>query len=134
MKAWHRVPRRQTTIPLHDLAAWYRAVMELGKETMRDYLLLILFTGLRRTEAARLRWSNVDLKAQTLLVPGEETKNHQPHLLLLSDYVLGLLQARPRRSEYVFPDPRPSWLPRRAQARHGAWLRGHPASSSPCTT
>ncbi|HEY9867810.1 MAG TPA: tyrosine-type recombinase/integrase [Candidatus Obscuribacterales bacterium] len=68
-------------------------------------VLLILFTGLRRTEAARLRWSNVDLKARTLLIPSEETKNHQRHPLPLSDYLLERLQARPRLSEYVFPVP-----------------------------
>ena len=31
---------------------------------LRDYLLLVLFTGLRKNEAAQLKWSDIDLKAQ----------------------------------------------------------------------
>lgn len=102
-RAWHRIPRRQTTIPLYDLEKWYGAVMQLDNPIMRDYLQLMLFTGLRKSEAAQLRWENVDLKAKTLLIPGEVTKNHKPHLLPLTDFLVDLLEARQRTSEYVFP-------------------------------
>lgn len=101
-KSWHRIPRRQTTIAMHDLKKWYRAVLALQNPTMRDYILLVLFTGLRRNEAAQLKWENVDLNAQTLLVPAELSKNHQPHLLPLSDFVVTLLDGRARDGIYVF--------------------------------
>lgn len=72
-------------------------------ETLHDYLLLVLFTGLRRNEAAQLKWSDIDLKAKTLTVP--DTKNHQPHTLPLSDFLSDLLVRRQQRaaSECVFP-------------------------------
>lgn len=37
----------------------------IENETLRDYLLLVLLTGLRREEAATLKWENVDLAAKT---------------------------------------------------------------------
>ncbi|MDC8445748.1 MAG: tyrosine-type recombinase/integrase [Nitrosomonas sp.] len=77
-------------------------VASQNRETIRDYLLLVLFTGLRREEAARMTWNNVDLKARTLKVT--DTKNHQDHTLPLSDFLFDLLQQRKNNAinEYVF--------------------------------
>lgn len=102
-RAWYRVARRQTVIKPHELAAWYQAVMALESELVRDYLLLALFTGLRRQEVARLTWDRVDLKARTLTVV--DTKNRDPHTLPLSAYLFGMLTARraAAHSDYVFP-------------------------------
>jgi integrase len=44
---------------------------------MKGYLLLALFTGLRKEEAARLTWENVDFLDETSIV--HDTKNHQDH-------------------------------------------------------
>lgn len=101
-RAWYRIERRQTFIKAHELAAWYAGVMQLQNETLRDYLLLILFTGLRRQEAAKLKWEHVDLLAKTLTVL--DTKNHQDHVLPLSDYLHDLLAKRKQNAvnDYVF--------------------------------
>ena len=102
-RAWYRIERRQTYIKSHELPAWYQGVIKLEKTTLRDYLLLSLFTGLRRNEAATLKWSDIDLKAKTLTIL--DTKNRQPHTLPLSDFLDGLLTRRHQNpsSEYVFP-------------------------------
>jgi integrase len=104
-RAWYRVKTRQTYIKPHELTAWYQAVLELQNETLRDYLLLLLMTGLRRQEAAQLKWDHIDFKAKTLVV--HDTKNHQPHNLPLSDYLYEFLQKRKDSvvddSVYVFP-------------------------------
>jgi integrase len=70
---------------------------------LRDYFLLIIFTGLRREEAASLTWNQVDLKAKTLTIV--DTKNHFPHVLPLSDFLFNLFTIRKNHavSEYVFP-------------------------------
>ncbi len=101
-RAWYRVERRQTFIKAHELAPWYAGVQRLENETLRDYLLLIILTGLRRQEAATLRWDQVDLKAKTLTVL--DTKNHESHTLPLSNYLYELLLSRSqkRSNEYVF--------------------------------
>jgi integrase len=68
-RSWYRVPRRRTVIKNHQLPAWYRGVEALRDptapdtaHTVADYLLLLLFTGLRRQEAVQLRWEHIDLK------------------------------------------------------------------------
>jgi integrase len=109
-KAWYRVARRKTVIKPHELAPWYEAVIKIKndpsgakRETVRDYLLLLLFTGLRRQEAATLRRANVDLKAKTLTVL--DTKNHEDHTLPLSDFLCSLMASRLAaiNGDYVFP-------------------------------
>ncbi len=102
-RAWYRIERRQTFIKSHELAPWYEALDQLLNKTLRDYLLLIMLTGLRRQEAASLKWDQVDLTGKTLTVL--DTKNHDPHTLPLSDYLYELLKFRKQQqtNEYVFP-------------------------------
>ncbi|GAB0058093.1 Prophage integrase IntS [Candidatus Magnetaquicoccaceae bacterium FCR-1] len=105
VRSWFRETRRQTLIKSHDLPAWYAAVMRLENTILRDYLLLLIFTGLRREEGARLRWAHVDLAGKTLTIP--DTKNHEPHTLPLSEFLFELLSRRRRAAsesaEFVFP-------------------------------
>lgn len=102
-RAWYRVDRRQTYVKPHELPDWYNAVSALANETLRDYLLLLLFTGLRRQEAAKLQWKQVDLAAKTIRII--DTKNNQEHTLPLPDYLYELLKRRQQNAtnEYVFP-------------------------------
>jgi integrase len=104
-RAWYRIERRQTFIKSHELAAWYKGVTQLQNQILRDYLLLLLLTGLRRQEAAKLKWKDVDLKAKTLTII--DTKNHQAHNLPLSDYLYRLLEQRKQTAtnDCVFPGP-----------------------------
>jgi integrase len=73
-----------------------------------DYLELLVLTGLRRREGARLRWTDIDLKGRTLIV--RDTKNHEDHTLPLSDRLLDMFKRRykfadglPKPTGYVFP-------------------------------
>lgn len=103
-RAWFRERRRHTVIQIHQLPIWYAAVNELENRDARDFLLLLLFSGMRRSEGLRLRWADIDLQACTLLVP--ETKNHEPLRLPLSDFLRQLLAERrilTGPTEYVFP-------------------------------
>lgn len=102
-RAWYRVERRQIYIKSHELSVWYQSVDNLKNETLRDYLLFLLFTGLRRQEAAKLKWDQIDLKAKTLTII--DTKNHLQHTLPLSDYLYHLLLLRKKSAinQYVFP-------------------------------
>ena len=104
VRAWYRQTRRTSVVKLHELPAWHAAVMDLENELARDYLRLLLFTGMRRSEALRLRWRDVDLRERTLHVP--DTKNHEPLTLPLSDFLVQLFQVRHQSSgdcEFVFP-------------------------------
>ncbi len=107
IKAWNKIPRRQTVIHSRDLAKWYQAVNRLQSDTARDFMLLLLFTGLRRGEAATLTWKQVDLDLQTLTISSEAAKNSREHRLPLTDFLTRLLSTRrdkyAEQSEYVFP-------------------------------
>ncbi len=113
-KLWNRVERRKNYIKPHQLKPWWDAVWSLrvdptdlnsrNAETVRDYFLLLLFTGLRREEALNLRWDiNIDLDAKTLTA--FDTKNRDDHTLPLSDFLYNLLLRRKAnaKSEWVFP-------------------------------
>lgn len=104
-RAWHREQRRQTVITAHDLPFWWDAVMA-EPEYSRDFLLLALFTGMRRGELMKLRWEHVDLNTRTLHIP--TTKNGDPLNLPLSTFLAELLTERREKvgdSPWVFPGP-----------------------------
>lgn len=101
-RAWYRIERRQTFIKSHELAVWYQAVNQVQNPTLRDYLLLILFSGLRRQEAATLKWDQIDMIARTMKIL--DTKNHEPHTLPLPDFLYEILKQRKQNqiNDYVF--------------------------------
>jgi integrase len=104
-RAWNQERRRRSVIPMHGLPKWWRAVHQ-EEDHVRDFLLIALFTGMRRSEIARLRWENIDLEGKTLAVP--RTKNGDPLELPLSDFLFELLLARREAepdAEWVFPGP-----------------------------
>lgn len=104
-RAWHREQRRQTVVTAQDLPMWWKAVMA-EPEYSRDFLLMALFTGMRRGELMALRWDNVDLTARTLHLP--KTKNGDPLNLPLSTFLVDLLTGRKKDasgSPFVFPGP-----------------------------
>jgi integrase len=67
-RAWFRIDRRETLIKPHQLRPWMDAVLGLDNGLARDYLQLVLLTGLRRSEALGLQWEDVDLLGRTLTV------------------------------------------------------------------
>ncbi|MGD9152167.1 MAG: integrase arm-type DNA-binding domain-containing protein [Gammaproteobacteria bacterium] len=109
-RAWYKVKRRDTVIKEHELAAWHDALANVQPEriinrieTIKDYLLLLLFTGLRRAEAAKLTWDRVDLIGKTITII--DTKNSRNHVLPLSNFLFDLLNKRKEtsNSDFVFP-------------------------------
>ena len=103
-RQWYKVQRKQTIIKPHQLPAWFRVVMNLKNEMARDYLLLLLLTGCRKTEALTLEVSQIDLQAKTLAFM--DPKNSEPLILPLPKYLLKALKARIEKlgkSKYLFP-------------------------------
>jgi integrase len=82
-RAWFRIDRRETLIQPRQLRPWMDAVLGLSNPLARDYLQLVLLTGLRRSEALGLKWEDVDLLGRTLTV--KDTKNHRDHTLALAE-------------------------------------------------
>lgn len=109
-RAWQKVARRRNHIDKPDLPAWFNAVTEIKKFSKNsqttaicDYLLFILFTGLRRGEAEKLQWKQIDFKKRIFTII--DTKNSEPLTLPLPDFIYDLLEKRKEEScsDFVFP-------------------------------
>jgi integrase len=132
-RIWHDQKPSRKVIKLAALKAWWDAVQQLQEvdtpradggrftaggtslnsnvDAARDFLAFLLLTGLRRNEAATLKWETVDLPAKMLTIT--KTKNYEAHVLPLSDYLYDMLMRRhaaiPKgekgtlRASYVFP-------------------------------
>jgi integrase len=113
---WFKEFRRtDSAIPATGLADWYKGIMQIGNPIRRDYLRLVLYTGLRRTNAAEMRWEHVDLDAGIVLIP--KPKSGRPFALPLSGYLLDLLRARKAENELLYPS-RP-WVFPSASSKSG---------------
>lgn len=117
-RLWHDIAPKREVIGIAGLKPWWKAVKALKTEatydnadSVRDWLIFLLLTGLRSNEAATLRWETVDLRSKLFVIA--ITKNREPHALPLSDYLYAMLKRRhaamlrakddPKRAEYVFP-------------------------------
>ncbi|MBX9948470.1 MAG: tyrosine-type recombinase/integrase, partial [Candidatus Obscuribacterales bacterium] len=111
LRLWNRVSRRQTIINTCDLAKWWQAVQSLDKQGHslgRDVLVVLLLTGMRKAEAARLRWGDIDFSNDSILI--RDTKNGTDHQIPMGKYLRDFLWNRRLAQrhnnaacEYVFP-------------------------------
>jgi len=63
---------------------------------------LLLLTGQRRSEVSGMRWDELDLDRRVWLIPGERTKNGEPHEVPLSAPSLEIVNSLPKiKGRYV---------------------------------
>jgi integrase len=79
-----------------ELACVWRASGddEFGKITK-----LLMLTGARRQEIGGLRWSEIDVEAGTMTIPGERTKNHRTLELKLPPQAMKIIASVPRMED-----------------------------------
>lgn len=106
-RQWYDEPRRTRMVRAEDLPKFYGAVCSLQNAVARDYILLLLFTGFRRGEAATLRWDDIDLTERVIRLSAPHTKAGRKLDLPMSDLVRDLLVARRAigNAGFVFPGP-----------------------------
>ena len=103
-KQWHPVHARTRHVNGDAMPVFYQGVMELESTVGRDYILLLLFTGLRRREAASLQWADVDFTNRIIRLAGVKTKSGRKLDLPMTDLLHDLLVARRSvGSAFVFP-------------------------------
>jgi integrase len=111
----YKVKRKKTNIPQSEFAAWFDAVMTFGSmvgydnaAAIRDLVLLLVFTGLRISEARPLEWRYVNLTGATVFVDIEkervqiaprsfllvDTKNREVVQVPMSGFVFELFERR----------------------------------------
>lgn len=134
-RSWYEINRRQTLIRAHDLEAWFLAAMSLKSEaggeqaeTIRDYLIFLLLTGLRREEGAKLQWKQIDFVGRTLTIT--DTKNKAPHTLPLSDHLHSMLKVRKAYSDSIYAGDDAKNNPARNYVFPGTGKNGHIINAS----
>ena len=87
----------------------------------RDFCLMLLFTGARRGNVATMAWSEIDMGKAVWYLPGKQTKNGRPMVVVLPEPAMAVLQSRREADpdgKWVFPskttdgpteDPRGAW-------------------------
>jgi integrase len=100
---WNKIERRQTVIAPKELPILFNSIQKINNPIFRDYLLLLMFTGARRTEMACLKWENVDMEDRTFTLT--ITKTGKPLTLPMSDFIYESFNRRftARENEFVFP-------------------------------
>jgi integrase len=86
----------------------------LGDDQLGDIVRLLILTAQRREEIGGLRWDEIDLERDLIVLGPERTKNKRQHELPLSSAARAILERQPRRKgrDLVFgygPGPFSGW-------------------------
>jgi integrase len=93
-ESWFPIAPRTRMVKPDQLPAFYRALEGLENQIVADFLRLLLFTGMRRNEAAALRWDEVDFSERVIRLPAARSKNKRALDLPMTSFVRDLLVAR----------------------------------------
>jgi integrase len=107
-RQWYPQHPTERIVRTEELPKFFAAVNAMENPVARDYVLLMLFTGMRRTEAATLKWTDIDLGERVIRVPAASTKAGRKLDLPMSDFVRDMLVARRAigDAKFVFPAAR----------------------------
>jgi len=106
----NREQARDRFIQGDEFSKFFKAVMEEPNETARDYFLLSLFCGQRKSNMLAMRWDEIDFSNRTWRIP--DTKNGEPQTVGLTEPALQILNRRKKQAAHqkikptwVFPSP-----------------------------
>jgi len=102
IEMFHEEKRGRFTQP-DELPRLFKELQTEKNLDLRDFVLLALTTGARRSNLLAMRWEQLDLTSGLWTIP--EPKNREPYIIPLVTEAVALLKARRRRvtSEWVFP-------------------------------
>ncbi len=93
---------RDRFIQSDELPRFFQALSEEPNETIRDYVLISLLTGARRSNVCSMKWQDINFERAEWRI--EATKNDTPQTVTLSPEAIEVLQTRKSDdSEFVFP-------------------------------
>lgn len=109
---------RERFLQADELPRFFSALAEEENESARDYILLSLLTGARKSNVLAMRWDQINLEVGLWIIP--KTKNGSSHTIPVVQQALEILKNRYENkiSEWVFPsnsksghleDPKKAW-------------------------
>lgn len=95
-------------------------------QTLNDAFIVMVLTAQRCGEVCRMQWRDVDLATGWWTIPGDVSKNHDPHRVPLTAPVLEVLQRRRFGADdrYVFSNHRHTCVSARAKKAASTLSRG----------
>lgn len=100
----NEVHSRERYLLPDEVERFFEALANVPKVTTRDFILMSLLTGARRSNTAAMRWDQIDWNHRTWTIPGSQSKNKKPMHLPLTDAAIEILERRKDNgSEWVFP-------------------------------
>ncbi len=94
---------RDRFLQADELPRFFEALVNDPNELIRDYILISLLTGARRSNVLAMRWDEIDFIRREWRIPN--TKNQTPQTITLTDEAITVLKNRhsSAKSHYVFP-------------------------------
>ncbi len=111
---------RDRFIQPNELPCLMRALQSEENEVARDFIIMALYTGARKTNVLQMRWEQIDFTRNIWRIP--ETKNGEPQDVILIPQAIEVLKNRKLHgaiSPWVFPsdskaghlaDPKKAWI------------------------
>jgi integrase len=104
---FHEPEPPRSAIPVAKLPAWATVVKALANGVNRDCLLFLLYSGLRKSSATHLRWSDVDLEKRIAHIA--VTKGDKPFDLPMSVQMVNLIASREKERALYATESKSAW-------------------------
>lgn len=105
------LPKNKTrtgALEKEQLKSWFSEMRKIKNPVIAAFAQMLLITGARRGELEHLKWEDVDFQWHSLTIRDKATtkgKDIGTRVIPLTQYANTLLQAIPRRNEWVFSSP-----------------------------
>ncbi len=112
---------RKRILELEEMPSFFRALEIDPSRTVKDFVLVALFTSVRKSNILAMKWEDLKLNSEIPTWNIKETKNGDSLTVALTPILVELLKARKKltgQSPYVFPgdgadgyfkEPKKSW-------------------------
>ncbi len=87
-----KVVTRDRFLQADEMPRFFSALAEEPSIAMRDYILLAILTGARRSNVFEMQWDEINLSEGTWRIP--DTKNGEPQTVTLCPEAVAILEAR----------------------------------------
>ncbi len=95
---------RERKLEAEELKAFFKAVSEEQNDVIRDYILISLLTGARRSNVLSMEWKELHLERAEWVIPAEKMKGGKEQTLPLTHEAMQILKERKpnKKSKFVF--------------------------------